>query len=235
MFGQPNVVRSQTTDVGAIQRAFLSKVYGWMALALALTGLVAVVTAANFRTYAPLLRGNGMIAIILLQLGLVLALSFLINKISAGVATGLFLLYSVVTGFTLSTLFIVYTAESIGTVFFVTAGTFAAVSAFGYFTKRDLSGWGNVLFIGLIGILLASLVNFFLKSETFMWVLTYAGVVIFVGLIAYRTQMLKNMAIGVSGSGDAERKAAVIGALGLYLDFINLFLRLIRIMGKRRG
>jgi uncharacterized protein len=98
-----------------------------------------------------------------------------------------------------------------------------------------LSGWGNVLFIALIGLILASLVNWFLQSEGLMWVLTYAGVVIFVGLIAYRTQMLKNMAIGVSDGGDGERKAAVIGALGLYLDFINLFLRLLRILGRRRG
>jgi uncharacterized protein len=235
MFQPSGAMNPRAADASAVQRAFLTKVYGWMAVALAITGIVAVAAAANFEAYSGLLLGNGRVALVLVQLGLVLVLSFLINKLSAGVATGLFLLYSAITGFTLSTLFLIYTAESIGMVFFVTAGTFALVSAFGYLTKRDLSGWGNVLFIALIGLILASLVNWFLQSEGLMWVLTYAGVVIFVGLIAYRTQMLKNMAIGVSDGGDGERKAAVIGALGLYLDFINLFLRLLRILGRRRG
>lgn len=221
-------------DATSVQRAFLTKVYGWMALALAITGVMAVATAANFSAFAPLLLGNGRMIIFFAQIGIALVLGMMLNKLNAGVATGLFLLYSAITGFTLSVLFLIYTAESIGLVFFVTAGTFGLVSAFGYATKRDLSGWGNILFIGLIGLLLASLVNFFLQSESLMWILTYAGVLIFVGLIAYRTQMLKNMAIGVMDGGDGERKAAVYGAFGLYLDFINLFVRLLRIMGRRR-
>jgi hypothetical protein len=235
MYQSSGSVTPRAADTTAVQRAFLTQVYGWMALALALTGIVAVAAASNFEAYSWLLVGNARIVLLLVQLGLVLVLSFLINKLSAGVATGLFLLYSAITGFTLSTLFLIYTAESIGMVFFVTAGTFALVSAYGYLTKRDLSGWGTMLIVALIGLLLASLVNWFLQSETLMWILTYAGVVIFVGLIAYRTQMLKNMAIGVSDGGDGQRKAAVIGAFGLYLDFINLFLRLLRILGRRRG
>jgi uncharacterized protein len=221
-------------NTAAVQRAFLTKVYGWMALALALTGVVAIATASNIEPFLPLLQGRGLIVVLLAQLGIVLAMSFLLNRISATVATALFLIYAIVTGFTLSTLFFVYTAGSIASVFFITAGTFAAVSAFGYLTKRNLSGWGNFLFIALIGLLLASLVNLFLNSETLMWVTTYAGVLIFAGLVAYRTQMLKNMAVGVSDGGDGERKAAVVGAFGLYLDFINLFLRLLRILGRRR-
>lgn len=235
MYQSSGSVTPRAADTTAVQRAFLTQVYGWMALALALTGIVAVAAASNFEAYSWLLVGNARFVLLLVQLGLVLVLSFLINKLSAGVATGLFLVYSAITGFTLSTLFLIYTAESIGMVFFVTAGTFALVSAYGYLTKRDLSGWGTILIVALIGLLLASLVNWILQSETLMWLLTYAGVVIFVGLIAYRTQMLKNMAIGVSDGGDGQRKAAVIGAFGLYLDFINLFLRLLRILGRRRG
>jgi uncharacterized protein len=234
MFQPTGAMTPRAIDTAAVQRAFLTKVYGWMAVALAITGIVAVAAASNFEAYSWLLLGNGRIVLLLVQLGLALVLSLLINKLSAGVATGLFLLYSAITGFALSTLFLIYTAESIGMVFFVTAGTFALVSAYGYLTKRDLSGWGNVLFIALIGLILASLVNWFLQSEGLMWVLTYAGVVIFVGLIAYRTQSLKNMAVGVSDGGDGERKAAVIGAFSLYLDFINLFVRLLRILGRRR-
>lgn len=230
----PNISPLEHADAGAVQRSFITKVYGWMALALAITGVVAVSTASNIEDFLPLLAGPGMIAIMLVQLGIVLGLSFAINKLSASVATGLFLLYSAITGFTLSTLFFVYTAESIATTFFVTAGTFAVVSAYGYVTKSDLTRWGSLLLMGLIGILIASLVNFFLQSEALMWVVTYVGVVIFVGLIAYDTQRLKNMALGLGEDGDIQRKGAVIGALALYLDFINLFIRLLRIMGRRR-
>ena len=226
---QPTVVSNPTAE-----RAFITKVYGWMALALAITGLVAVATASNIEAVLPLLRGPGMLVMFGLQIGVVLVLSFAINKLSAGVATGLFILYSALTGFTLSTLFFVYTASSIASTFFITSGTFAVVSAYGYVTKTDLTKMGNLLFMGLIGILIASLVNLFLQSEAVMWVVTYIGVVIFVGLIAYDTQRIKMMANGIGEDGDVMRKAAVIGALRLYLDFINLFLRLLRILGRRR-
>ena len=218
----------------AVERAFITKVYGWMALALAITGTVAVATANNIESVMPLLSGPALIVILLLQLGIVLGLSFAINKISAGVATGLFVLYAAVTGFTLSTLFFVYTSESLATTFFITSGTFAIVSAYGYVTKTDLTKFRNLLFMGLIGILLASLVNIFLRSDALYWVVSILGVIIFTGLIAYDTQRIKRMAAGVSDGDQMERKGAVIGALALYLDFINLFLYLIRLLGRRR-
>jgi uncharacterized protein len=226
---QPAVVSNPTAE-----RAFITKVYGWMALALAITGMVAIATAANIENVLPLLQGPGLLVMFGLQIGTVLVLSFAINKLSAGVATGLFVLYAALTGFTLSTLFFVYTASSIASTFFITSATFAVVSAYGYVTKTDLTKLGNLLLMGLIGIIIASLVNFFLQSEAVMWAVTYIGVVIFVGLIAYDTQRIKRMANGLGEDGDVQRKAAVIGALALYLDFINLFLRLLRIMGRRR-
>ena len=150
-------------------------------------------------------------------------------------ATSLFMLYSALTGLTLSSIFIMYTASSIASTFLVTAGMFGAMSLYGYTTKRDLSGFGNMLFMALIGIVLASLVNMWLKSDTLMWVITYIGVVLFVGLTAYDTQKLKM--IGEQLSVDDKenfRKYSIVGALTLYLDFINLFLMLLRIMGNRR-
>lgn len=162
-------------------------------------------------------------------------LSGLIHKLSAGVATSLFMLYSALTGLTLSSILFIYTAESIAATFVVTAGMFGAMSLYGYTTKRDLSGFGNMLFMGLIGIVLASLVNFWLKSEALMWAVTYIGVVIFVGLTAYDTQKLKNIGQQIDLNDASQlRKTAILGALTLYLDFINLFLMLLRIFGNRR-
>jgi FtsH-binding integral membrane protein len=218
----------------AAERSFIMKVYGWMALALSITGLVATATAQNPTWLEPLLSGPGMLILIFGQLGLVLVLSALIRRLSAVMATVLFLIYSITVGITFSFLFYVYTAESIGQVFFITAGTFALVSAYGYVTRRDLTSLGGLAFMGLIGIILASLVNLFLQSEGLMWVLTYVGIAVFVGLIAYDTQRIKRMAHGIGEDGEVQRKAAIIGALALYLDFINLFIRLLRIFGQRR-
>ena len=155
------------------------------------------------------------------------------NRLSAGVMTTLFMLYSVLTGLTLSSIFIIYTASSIASTFVVTGGMFGVMSLWGYTTKRDLSGWGNMLFMALIGIILASLVNFWLKSEALMWAVTYIGVVVFVGLTAYDTQKLKNIGeqIDVRDSSNL-RKYSILGALTLYLDFINLFLMLLRIFPR---
>ncbi|WP_139537688.1 Bax inhibitor-1/YccA family protein [Escherichia coli] len=155
--------------------------------------------------------------------------------LSAGVTTMLFMLYSALTGLTLSSIFIVYTAASIASTFVVTAGMFGAMSLYGYTTKRDLSGFGNMLFMALIGIVLASLVNFWLKSEALMWAVTYIGVIVFVGLTAYDTQKLKNMGEQIDTRDTSNlRKYSILGALTLYLDFINLFLMLLRIFGNRR-
>lgn len=218
----------------AAERTFIMKVYGWMALALSITGLVAIATARNPAWLEPLLSGPGVLIVLFGQVGLVLVLSLLINRLSAVMATVLFLIYAITVGFTFSFLFFVYTAQSIGQVFFITAGTFALVSAYGYVTRRDLTSLGSLAFMGLIGIILGSIINLFLQSEGLMWVFTYVGVLVFVGLIAYDTQRIKRMARGIGDDGEVQRKASIIGALALYLDFINLFLRLLRIFGRGR-
>jgi len=234
-FGQFQPSQPAISADPAIERSFVTRVYTWMALALAVTGLVASATASNEAFMTQLFGTPGiMLVLVLVQLGLVIGLSAAVNRMSANVATGLFIIYAAVTGLTLSTIFLVFTLESIGTVFFVTAGTFALVSAYGYVTKTDLTRVGNLAFMALIGIILASLVNLLLRSNTLYWILTYVGVAVFVGLIAYDTQRLKQMAYGVSGDGQLQTKAAVIGALRLYLDFINLFLMLLRILGVAR-
>lgn len=222
-------------QVAAIQSAFLRRVYNWMGLGLALTALVAYYTANNPNLQA-LIFGSPLvlIALIIGQLGLVVTLSAAINRLSPGIATLLFFLYAGLTGLTISAILLIYTQSSITNAFVVTAGTFALTSLYGYTTKRDLTSWGSFFFMGLIGIILASLVNFFLHSATIYWVTTYLGVIIFVGLTAYDTQYLKNMAGAGFADEGMESRAAVLGALKLYLDFINLFLLLLRIMGDRR-
>jgi FtsH-binding integral membrane protein len=226
----------------AAERAFISKVYAWMALALGITGLVAVATVSNEAFMTQLLSGPFILLLVLAQLGVVLVLSLAVNKLSTGVATGLFIAYSALTGLTFSTLFLVYTAESIATVFFITAGMFAIISAYGFVTKTDLTKVGSLAIMALIGIIIASIVNIFLRSDVLYWIISYVGVVVFVGLIAYDTQRLKRMANGfamqtVNGEErmiEVQSKAAVLGALSLYLNFINLFLMLLRILGNRR-
>ena len=155
-------------------------------------------------------------------------------QMSAAQATGVFMLYSALTGVTLSFVFLAYTAASLTSTFLVTAGTFGAMSFYGYTTKRDLTAMGSFLFMGLIGIIIASLVNFFLQSPMVYWLVTYAGVLIFVGLTAYDTQKIKEMNILGNEGTEEDTKEAVRGALTLYLDFINLFLMLLRVMGNRR-
>ncbi len=212
----------------------MAQVYGWMTVGLLLTAFVAWY-AANSAAVMELLFTNRvfLIGLIIAQLALVIVLSAMIQKLSAGVTTMLFMLYSALTGLTLSSIFIVYTAASIASTFVVTAGMFGAMSLYGYTTKRDLSGFGNMLFMALIGIVLASLVNFWLKSEALMWAVTYIGVIVFVGLTAYDTQ--KNMGEQIDTRDTSNlRKYSILGALTLYLDFINLFLMLLRIFGNRR-
>lgn len=219
----------------AIERAFITRVYGWMAIALAITGLVATATAADPALMAWIFdMPLAVFGIVIVQLIIVVMLSAAVHRLSTGVATGLFIAYAALTGFTFSTLFYVYTAESIGVVFFITAGTFALVSLYGFTTKTDLTRVGNLAFMGLIGILLASLINFFLRNEAIYWIVTYVGVLVFVGLIASNTQRIKRMAYGLGDDGELRSKASVVGALSLYLSFINLFLSLLRIFGNRK-
>jgi hypothetical protein len=146
----------------------------------------------------------------------------------------MFLFYSALSGVTFASIFLIYTSSSIASAFFVAAGTFGAMSVYGYVTKRDLSGWGSFLFMGLIGIVIASVVNIFMQSPIIHYVTSYVGVLVFVGLTAYDTQKIKRIGAAGFADGESRHKAAIIGALHLYLDFINLFLMLLRIMGDRR-
>ncbi|MBS1205688.1 MAG: hypothetical protein H6R25_2587 [Proteobacteria bacterium] len=217
-------------------QTYMAQVYGWMTCGLLLTAFVAWY-AANSEAVMSFVFSSRItfFGLIIAQLALVFVLSGLIQRLSAGMATTLFMLYSALTGLTLSSILLVYTAQSIAATFVVTAGMFGAMSLYGYTTKRDLSGFGNMLFMGLIGIVLASLVNFWLKSEALMWAVTYIGVVIFVGLTAYDTQKLKNIGEQLDTRDASQlRKYSILGALTLYLDFINLFLMLLRIFGNRR-
>ena len=214
---------------------FLAKVFNWMAIGLALTGVVAYFTAESGLVRA-LVASPLFFILILAELGLVFFLSARIEKIQPGTATGLFIGYSVLNGVTLSTIFLAYTHASIAATFLVTAGMFAAMAVYGMVTKRDLSGLGSFMFMGLIGILLASLVNIFLQSSAVYWAISAIGVLVFVGLTAYDVQKIKNIGeTGIMQQGEAAiRRGAIIGALALYLDFINLFLMLLRFFGGSR-
>ena len=229
-------LRTMSTDaVAAEQQRFMVRVYNWMTAGLGITGFLAFYVSQN-ETMLRIITGNPIVPIVLIvaQLGLVIYLSGWVQKMTASQATGIFMLYAGLTGLTFSFIFITYTMTSIASTFFVTAGTFGAMSFYGYTTKKDLTSWGSFLFMGLIGIIIASVVNMFLKSEMMYWITTYAGVLIFVGLTAYDTQKIKEMNILGNEGTDEDTKEAIIGALRLYLDFINLFLMLLRIMGDRR-
>ena len=221
-------------QVKSIQVSFINKVYGWMALALAITGFVALRTANS--GLIDIIAGNQILffGIILGELGLVIWLSSAIDGMNAAKAISLFLLYSALNGLTFSILFLVYTAGSIASTFFITAGTFGVMSAYGYFTKTDLTTIGNLAFMGLIGIIIASVVNIFWHNETLYWGITYIGVLVFVGLTAYDTQKIKKMSLELDVDSEEGSKGAIMGALALYLDFINLFIMLLRIFGDRK-
>ncbi len=214
---------------------FLAKVFNWMSMGLGLTGVVAWLTASS--GLAMSIVGSPVFMILLFaELGMVFYLSARIQKIQSGTATGLFLAYAVLNGLTLSTIFLAYTKASIGGTFLITAGMFGAMSVYGMVTKRDLSGMGSFMFMGLIGIIIASIVNIFLKSSSLYWGISVIGVLVFVGLTAWDVQKIKTMGEqGIMNQGeDAIRKGAIIGALALYLDFINLFLMLLRFFGGSR-
>lgn len=217
------------------QLAIFRKVYIWMSLALCITGLTALIIANNNDIMYSLLQNEAMFwGILIAELVLVFVLAGRINKLSMGTATFLFILYSILNGVTMSLIFIIYTESSIASTFFVTAGTFGAISIYGYATKKDLSSWGSILIMGLIGIIIASIANIFMASETLYWIISYAGVLIFVGLAAYDTQKIKKAILDPNVEvNESLNKIALMGALELYLDFVNLFLHLLRIMGNR--
>ena len=219
----------------AISNTFFQKVFLWMTAGLAVTALASYLMLSS-QSALQVLFGNRLVfyGLIFAELGLVIALSAAINRISAATATLMFLVYSALNGVTFAAIFLIYTRSSIASAFLVTAGTFAAMSVYGYVTKRDLTGFGSFLFMGLVGIIIASLVNLFLHSEMVYWITSYLGVFIFVGLTAYDTQKIKQIGQAGFANGEDQHKAAILGALRLYLDFINLFLMLLRVMGNRR-
>jgi uncharacterized protein len=214
---------------------FFNAVYAWMAAGLALTAVIAWWVSDQPALMAQIFRGPMLIALIIVELALVFVISAATQKINATAATILFLLYSAINGLTLSVVFLIYTQASLASTFAVTAGTFAATSVYGYVTKRDLSSLGSILFMGLIGLVIASIVNIFWANSTLYWIITYAGVLIFVGLTAYDTQKLKQIAYQTTHNPALAARLSVNGALMLYLDFINLFLFLLRILGSRRN
>ncbi|MCU1343367.1 MAG: ybhL [Candidatus Acidoferrum typicum] len=217
------------------QQAFITRVYGWMAGGLALTALVAAYVASS-RTLIEAVVTNRLIfyGLIGAELILVFGLSAAVNRLTPAMALGGFLLYAAINGVTLSVIFLVYTAESLASTFFITAAMFGSMALFGTVTKRDLTAVGSFMFMGLIGIIIASFVNFFLHSEAVYWITSYFGVFIFIGLTAYDAQKIKRIGADATLSAEDSGRASVMGALALYLDFINMFLFLLRIFGRRR-
>jgi FtsH-binding integral membrane protein len=233
--------RAAAYDLGL--RAYMLKIYNYMASALALTGIVALF-AGNSPAFINALynvqdghvvgmSGLGWL-VALAPLGFVLWLSMGINRLSAPAAQAIFWVYSGVMGLSLSSIFLMYTGESIARTFFVTAGTFGAMSLYGYTTKKDLTGMGSFLMMGLIGIILASIVNIFLASSGLNFAISVLAILIFVGLTAYDTQKLKHMYYQLGSGTEALAKASIMGALTLYLDFINIFIYMLRFMGERK-
>ncbi len=225
-----NYSRSEERAVAA-SNTLVRQVYAWMGAGLLITALMALATVSS----PALLRavvGNRLVfyGLVFGELGLVMVLSGAINRLSAASATFLFVGYAALNGVTLSVIFLVYTADSIASTFLVSAGMFGAMSAYGALTRRDLTSWGSFLFMGLIGVVLASLVNIYLRSDAVSWVVSALGVIVFTGLTAYDSWKIKALAAGGTGG----RKPAILGALTLYLDFINLFLMLLRLVGRRR-
>ena len=215
--------------------ALMRKVFVWMTLALAITGLTAYGVATS-PTILSLIFSSKVtfFGLIIAEFALVFAISGAINRLSLSTATLLFILYSVINGATLSTIFFAFSVATIGKVFFITAGTFGAMALVGYTTKTDLTSMGKLLFMALLGIIIASVVNMFVASSGLDLILSYVGVLVFVGLTAYDTQKIKKMCQAAPDASESSQKLALIGALSLYLDFINLFLYLLRIFGNNR-
>lgn len=234
-FENDRVVYQRQWEVSSAFPALMRKVYTWMVFALAITGFTAYAVATSpgvlMTIYSnPMLLWGMVIA----QLAIVIGVSAAINRLSLTSATLLFILYSVINGAMFSSIFVIYTASSIASTFLVTAGTFAVMAVVGYTTKKDLTSLGRLAMMALVGIIIATLVNvFFLKSTGVELFITYAGVLIFVGLVAYDSQKIKTMLAQAPDAGESAQKIALLGALSLYLDFINLFLYLLRIFGKR--
>ena len=218
-------------DVGL--RRYMLNVYNYMASGLALTGIVAYVVGNSPALYEPIFGTPLKWVVMLAPLGFVFFLSFRVDKIKASTAQAVFWVFAAVMGLSLASIFLIFTGMSIARVFFITAGTFAGMSLYGYTTKRDLTRFGAFLFMGLIGIILAGLVNMFIGSTALQFAISVIGVLVFVGLTAYDTQNIKEM-YSEHHDGESLSKLAIMGALRLYLDFINLFMLLLQLFGNRR-
>ena len=227
---------SRATDSAIIDeglRSYMLRVYNYMATGLAATGVVAYIVANTPFLMNAIFGTPLMWVVMLAPIGMVMYLGAKIRTMSVGAAQTSFWIFSVLMGMSLASIFVIYTGTSIARVFFITSGVFGAMSLYGYTTKRDLTGWGSFLFMGLIGIIIASVVNMFLASSALMFAISVIGVLVFVGLTAYDTQNIKNM-YAESDSMAVTSKKAIMGALKLYLDFINLFIMMMHLFGARR-
>ena len=238
--GNPNMGQPGIGSLdGSSVRTFLANVFGYMSLALIISGLVAWWFAHDLSMLAYLIdftTGKQTIlgwVVLFAPLGLVLIMSGAINRLSGSALLALFLVYSAVNGMTLSYIFLAYTAGSIASVFFISAAVFATMAIAGYTTKTDLTKLGSILFIGLIGIVIAGVVNMFMQSDTMGYIISIIGVIVFTGLTAYDVQKLKAIGEQAINGTEQTQKMALMGALRLYLDFINLFLMLLRLFGRR--
>jgi len=234
--GSPGAATFTPDQIAAEQAAFMRKVYAIMALGLGATGLTALVVF-NSTAATQFIFGGGagvFYGLLIAELVMVWTFASLARRLSAVGAAALFYVYAIMNGLTLSVIFLRYTQGSIASTFFVTAGTFGAMSAYGYITKRDLTGVGSFMMMGLFGLIIASIVNLFMGSEMLYWAITYFGILVFVGLTAYDTQKIKELNVIGNAGTDEDHKEAIHGALILYLDFINLFLYLLRLLGRRR-
>ncbi len=228
------MTREQGLSMSAAFPALMRKVYVWMTLALMITGATAYGVATSPGIQMALFSNQLLFwGLVIAEFALVIGISAAINRLSLTTATLMFVLYSVINGAMLSSIFLIYTMSSIASVFFITAGTFGVMALIGYTTKKDLTSMGRILFMALIGIIIATVVNIFLKSSGLQMIVSYLGVLIFVGLTAYDSQKIKNMLQMAPDASEASQKLALLGALTLYLDFVNLFIYLLRIFGRR--
>jgi hypothetical protein len=216
-------------------RSFIQKVYAWMSAGLAVTGVCALYMASDPRMIMALVQNKILFyGLMGAELGLVIFLSGWVKTMEVGTARFAFLFYSALSGVSLSVIFMIYTRGSIANAFFMTGGMFAIMSAYGYMTKTDLSSMGNFMMMGLVGVILASVVNWWVKSPAIEWALSIVSVIVFTGLTAYDTQKIKALNIIGNAGTDEDTKEAISGALTLYLDFINMFLSILRLTGRRR-
>ena len=228
------MTREQGLSMSAAFPALMRKVYVWMTLALMITGATAYGVATSPGIQMALFSNQLLFwGLVIAEFALVIGISAAINRLSLTTATLMFVLYSVINGAMLSSIFLIYTMSSIASVFFITSGTFGVMALIGYTTKKDLTSMGRILFMALIGIIIATVVNIFLKSSGLQMIVSYLGVLIFVGLTAYDSQKIKNMLQMAPDASEASQKLALLGALTLYLDFVNLFIYLLRIFGRR--